>query len=79
LSLLATTPAATLPHWQVDLAAPSALLLGSEAEGLSEFWLNEADTCIQIPLQGSGDSLNVSVSAAVVLFEAVRQRKQDKT
>ncbi len=75
LNLLATTPAATIPHWQADLAAPSALLLGSEADGLSEFWLKAANTCIQIPLQGSGDSLNVSVSAAVVLFEAVRQRE----
>ncbi len=75
VKLYATTPAATLPHWQADLAGPSALLMGSEAEGLSRFWLEKADACIQIPLQGSGDSLNVSVSAAVVLFEAVRQRQ----
>lgn len=74
IQLLATTPAATLPHWQADLAVPCALLLGSEADGLSDFWLERADTCIQIPLHGSGDSLNVSVSAAVVLFEAIRQR-----
>ncbi|MBC2596094.1 RNA methyltransferase [Ruficoccus amylovorans] len=75
IKLYATTPAATLPHWSADLAAPCALLMGSEAEGLSPFWLEKADACIQIPLQGSGDSLNVSVSAAVVLFESVRQRQ----
>lgn len=75
LQLLATTPAATLPHWQAGLTAPCALLLGSEAEGLGDFWLERADACIQIPLHGSGDSLNVSVSAAVVLFEALRQRQ----
>ena len=75
----ATTPAATLPHWSADLAGPCAILMGSEAEGLSEFWLSKADACIQIPLQGSGDSLNVSVSAAVVLFEAVRQRQAGRS
>ncbi|QYY36489.1 RNA methyltransferase [Ruficoccus sp. ZRK36] len=80
IKLYATTPAATLPHWSADLAAPSALLMGSEAEGLSDLWLKEADASIQIPLQGHGDSLNVSVSAAVVLFEAVRQRQvRDRT
>jgi TrmH family RNA methyltransferase len=79
IQLYATTPAATLPHWSADLAAPCALLMGSEADGLSEFWLKQADACIQIPLQGHGDSLNVSVSAAVVLFEAVRQRQAGRS
>ncbi|MEM9227619.1 MAG: TrmH family RNA methyltransferase, partial [Verrucomicrobiota bacterium] len=60
---------------QADLRQGCAVLLGSEAEGLSDAWLERAEARIQIPLQGSGDSLNVSVSAAVVLFEAVRQRQ----
>ena len=50
------------------------MVMGAEDEGLSPIWLNESDTLVRIPMQGKIDSLNVSVSAAVLLFEAVRQR-----
>ncbi|MCX7985910.1 MAG: RNA methyltransferase [Bacteroidales bacterium] len=53
---------------------PTALIFGSEANGLSNFWLSRSDVQLIIPMQGSSDSLNVSVSAAIIIFEAVRQR-----
>ena len=58
----------------VDLSEPSAVILGSEADGLSPDWLKSADQLIKIPMQKGIDSLNVSVSAAVIVFEALRQR-----
>ena len=53
---------------------PSAVVVGTEATGLSQAWIDAADARIKIPMLGKIDSLNVSVSAAVLLFEAVRQR-----
>jgi TrmH family RNA methyltransferase len=58
-----------------DFTRGSAFVMGSEADGLTEIWRKEADAIIQIPMAGIADSLNVSVSAAVLVFEAVRQRK----
>jgi len=48
--------------------------MGSEATGLSQIWMDEADHLIKIPMKGKIDSMNVSSSAAVVVFEALRQR-----
>lgn len=73
---LATSPAATKTFWDVDCRGPVALLLGSEKDGLSSFWLEGADEKISIPQAGLSDSLNVSSAAAIVLFEAVRQRRK---
>ena len=53
----------------------TALVLGTESTGLSDRWLEAGDAHIRIPMLGSLDSLNVSVSAAILLFEAVRQRQ----
>ena len=58
-----------------DFTSATAIVVGPESEGLHAFWLEHADQCIQIPMHGLADSLNVSVSAAILLFEAVRQRK----
>ena len=52
----------------------SAILLGTEATGLSKEWLKEADEIIKIPMKPGIDSLNVSVSAAILIFEAWKQR-----
>ncbi len=57
-----------------DYSGGSAFVMGSEAGGLTEIWRKEADRIIQIPMAGIADSLNVSVSAAVLVFEALRQR-----
>lgn len=52
----------------------SAIVMGTEADGLTPIWLNNADKRIKIPMRGEIDSLNVSVSTAVLTFEAMRQR-----
>jgi len=68
---------ALLYHDQ-DFTGGSAFVMGSEADGLTEIWRKNADFIIQIPMAGIGDSLNVSVSAAVLVFEALRQRSGSK-
>jgi len=64
---------AVLYH-QEDFTKGTAFVMGSEADGLTEIWRKEANRIIRIPMAGIADSLNVSVSAAVLIFEAVRQR-----
>ena len=61
-------------YQNIDFRTSSAIVLGTEAEGLSDFWLKNAKKRIKIPMRGKIDSLNVSVSAAVLTFEAMRQR-----
>ena len=63
-----------LPYHEQDYSSASAIVVGTEADGLSEQWLNEADARIKIPMQGSIDSMNVSVAAGILIFEAKRQR-----
>lgn len=58
-----------------DFSGPSAFIVGTEHEGLSEDWRSEAYKIIKIPMEGKVDSLNVSVSASILIFEAKRQRK----
>lgn len=60
-------------YTEVDYKKPTAIVVGSEADGLSDFWLKNTHQ-IKIPMSGIADSLNVSVSTAVIIFEAVRQR-----
>lgn len=60
---------------EVDFTKPSAIILGSEHDGLSEFWKSKV-TPITIPMLGQNDSLNVSNAAAIISYEAVRQRRQ---
>ncbi|MGB5819364.1 MAG: RNA methyltransferase [Saonia sp.] len=59
---------------QVDFSMASAIVVGTESTGLSPEWLEKSDQNIIIPMQGEIDSLNVSVSAAILIFEAKRQR-----
>ena len=58
----------------MDFVSGSALVVGAESTGLSDVWTREADHRIIIPMQGEIDSMNVSVSAAILIFEAMRQR-----
>ena len=67
-----------LTYHQVDFRGPSAIVMGTEATGLSSEWLNKSDARIIIPMKGIADSLNVSTSAAVLVFEAVRQREKGR-
>jgi TrmH family RNA methyltransferase len=62
------------PYTDADLRGPLALVVGSEAEGLRSAWDDERVEPVRIPMLGAADSLNVSVAAAVLLYEAVRQR-----
>lgn len=73
IAVFATTPSASRAHFQADLIQPCAIVVGAESEGLSDTWL--AREAILIPMTGTIDSLNASVSAGIVLFEAVRQRR----
>ncbi|MCC6252121.1 MAG: RNA methyltransferase [Bacteroidia bacterium] len=61
-------------YHEQDFTQPTALIFGTEADGLSSFWLNNCKKQIKIPMRGKIDSLNVSNSCAIVLFEACRQR-----
>jgi TrmH family RNA methyltransferase len=62
------------PYHNFNYQTPTAMIMGTEADGLSDFWLNNSDQKIIIPMLGKIDSLNVSVSTAVLVFEAARQR-----
>ena len=65
---------ATDGYYQKDMSSPTAIIVGDEATGLSAEWMQAAGERIKIPMLGRIDSLNVSVSAAVLLYEALRQR-----
>lgn len=71
---VATTPAAEALYTAADLRGPLAVIMGSEQYGLSEFWLNNSDLPVRIPMAGQADSLNVAMATIITLFEAVRQR-----
>lgn len=74
IPIVATTPQATLPYPALDMTGPVALVMGSEARGLSQTWLAAADQQVVIPMRGIVDSLNLSVATALLLYEIVRQR-----
>lgn len=61
-------------YYDTDMRRPTAIVMGTEATGLTDQWRKAADAHIRIPMLGRIDSLNVSVSAAVLMYEAVRQR-----
>ena len=62
-------------YYDTDMRRPTAIVMGTEATGLTDQWREAADAHIRIPMLGRIDSLNVSVSAAILMFEAVRQRQ----
>ncbi len=66
---------ATLSYSSADYRGSAAIVLGSEAEGLSSVWRGEGIVPIQLPMRGTADSLNVSATAAVLFYEALRQRE----
>lgn len=65
--------------YEVDLTQGSAIVLGTENSGLTEFWAEQADFTVKIPMNGKVDSLNVSNAAAICIYEALRQKNYSKT
>jgi len=78
IRILAATPSAELVYSDIDLRQPVAIAVGTEDDGLSAFWMSEADVRVKIPMQGRVNSLNVSVSTALIVYEAVRQRNAQR-
>ena len=76
ITICTTLPLAKKVYTQVDLKIPLAIVLGSEQNGLNRFWIDHADTQVKIPMHGQVDSLNVSTSAAIMIYETLRQRKK---
>jgi RNA methyltransferase, TrmH family len=74
IRILAATPSAEEPYSAIDLRQPIAVAVGAEDEGLTDFWMSKADRRVKIPMMGKVNSLNVSVSTALIVYEAVRQR-----
>ena len=74
--MLAATPSAGALYTDVDLREPTALAVGTEDLGLTNFWMSNADVRVKIPMLGKVNSLNVSIATALITYEAVRQRNQ---
>ncbi len=74
IRIYSTALTATKSYHQTDYTLPTAIVMGSEANGLTDLWLKESDKLIKIPMRGKVDSMNVSASAAIVMYEALRQR-----
>jgi len=64
-----------VPYTRIDYRRPTAVVLGNEAEGLSDLCRAPDVTAVQLPMLGAADSLNVSAAAAVLFYEALRQRQ----
>jgi TrmH family RNA methyltransferase len=75
IRIVATRVDATDLHVDADLTGPIAIVLGSEADGLSDAWRAPDIEAVRLPMLGTADSLNVSAAAAVLLYEAWRQRR----
>jgi TrmH family RNA methyltransferase len=75
-NIYCTALSASKSYTEIDFKRSSAIIVGPEATGLSQIWLDQSDQNIIIPMYGSVDSMNVSVSAGIVLFEAIRQRQK---
>ncbi len=69
-----TAAEGTSPLWKTDMTGPAALVIGSEGEGMGRLVSEKCDFLVSIPMYGKINSLNASAAAAVVMFEAVRQR-----
>jgi len=76
IAMVGADPDADQELWAVDLTTPCALLVGSEGQGLTDQSRKAADTLVSIPMKGAADSLNASVTVALLAYEALRQRRE---
>lgn len=74
VKIVATSPSAKIPYQDCDMCDAVAVVVGSEKEGLSDYWLENCDSCVMLPSLGAADSINSAMAATVMLFEARRQR-----
>jgi TrmH family RNA methyltransferase len=74
MRVLAATPSATQIYTDVNMKEPLAIAVGTEDMGLTDFWMQNADLQVRIPMLGMVNSLNVSIATALITYEAVRQR-----
>ncbi len=74
IAIITSTPEGGSPYTGIDMTPPCAIVLGSEDSGVSKRWMDASDALAVIPMRGVADSLNVSAAAAVLLYEAARQR-----
>ena len=74
IQILAATPSAQSPYTGADLTRPTAVAVGTEDAGLTDFWMSAADQKVMIPMAGRVNSLNVSIATALIIYEALRQR-----
>jgi len=74
INIYSAALSASKPYTDIDFEKPSAIVVGTEATGLTKDWLEASTQNIIIPMEGEIDSMNVSVSVAIILFEAKRQR-----
>jgi len=75
IRVFAASPHASQPYTASDLTGPCAIVFGSEHAGLTPLWMQAADERLMIPMRGKADSLNLAMSATILLFETVRQRE----
>ena len=78
INIIAATEHADIDYTQADMTTPLAIVMGSEDKGIYEPNFRLCNTQVRIPMQGCIESLNVSVAAGVMLYEAIRQRNSTK-
>lgn len=76
IAIVAATPSATCEYTDTDLSGPIAIAVGTEQLGLSQRWMEGADIQVRIPMCGVADSLNVATATTLLLYEVLRQRRQ---
>lgn len=74
MRVLAATPSAEAMYTELNMQGPLAIAVGTEDEGLTDFWMQNSDLRVKIPMMGKVNSLNVSIATALMTYEAVRQR-----
>jgi TrmH family RNA methyltransferase len=74
IKVIAASPHSQQTYWQLELTQAVAIVLGTEHEGLSDYWQTRAEEHAVIPMYGQADSLNVATSGALLLYEVLRQR-----
>lgn len=74
IQILAATPQADNLYTEVNMKIPTAIAMGTEDKGLTDFWMTQADVKVKIPMLGKVNSLNVSIATALIVYQAVNTR-----